>query len=102
MSDNVIKSSDVTSDKPKPAKKAPAKKAAAPKKETKPTEDVAAGNVVIVFESGASYRSGDIAFTRANPIQEVSAETASRLLELDNFRIASPFEIEEFLNSKED
>lgn len=104
MSDNVIKSGDLQPEKPKAAKKAPAKKATAPKKQADPKSEVAVStdNVVIVFESGASYRSNDISFTRANPIQEVSAEVASRLLELDNFRIANQFEIEEFLNSKED
>ena len=104
MSDNVVKSGDLQPEKAKPAKKAPAKKAAAPKKETevKETAEVSEGNIVIIFESGASYISNDIHFTRENYIQEVPVEIAKRLLELDNFRIAGPFELEDFLNSKED
>lgn len=101
MTDNVIKSEDLNNKEEKPVKKAAPKKAAAPKKEAKVVETVESDNVIIVFESGASYTSHDVTFTRDNHIQEVSSEIASRLLELDNFRIADPFEIEDFLKNKE-
>jgi uncharacterized phosphosugar-binding protein len=101
MTDNVIKSEDLNNKEEKPVKKAAPKKAAAPKKEAKAVETVQGDNVIIVFECGASYTSQDVTFTRDNHIQEVSAEIASRLLELENFRIADPFEIEDFLKNKE-
>jgi|688.fasta_scaffold136286_5 hypothetical protein len=102
MTDNVIKSEDLNNKEEKPVKKAAPKKAAAPKKEAKVVETVQGDNVIIVFECGASYTSQDVTFTRDNPIQEVPAEIANRLLELENFRIANPFEIEDFLKNKED
>jgi len=107
MSDNVIKSTDVTSGKEEKntVKKAPAKKAAAPKVKTeKKTEEVKSksGKVVIIFESGASYVSGDLHFTRENNIQEVSEEVAAFLLTLENFRLPDQLELEDYLNSKED
>lgn len=104
MSDNVVKSGDLQPDKPKPAKKAPAKKAAAPKKEAEVKEVTPSseGNIVIVFESGAAYTSNEISFTREDYIKEVPADVAARLLELDNFRLPNPFELEDFFNSKED
>jgi hypothetical protein len=103
MSDNVVKSGDLQPEKPKPAKKAPAKKAAAPKKEAETKEATASaeGNIIVVFESGAAYTSNEISFTREDWIKEVPTEIALRLLELDNFRIANPFEVEDFFNSKE-
>lgn len=101
MTDNVIKSEDLNNKEEKPVKKAAPKKAAAPKKEVKAPESIQGDNLIIVFESGASYTSQDVTFTRDNPIQEVSVEIANRLLELENFRIADPFEIEDFLKNKE-
>jgi hypothetical protein len=72
MSDNIVRSSDVTSGKEeKPAKKAPAKKAAAKPKVEKAEEKNINGYTVIIFECGASYISGDLHFTRENFIQEV-------------------------------
>jgi hypothetical protein len=103
MSDNIVRSSDVTSGKEeKPAKKAPAKKAAAKPKVEKAEEKNINGYTVIIFECGASYISGDIHFTRENYIQEVSEDEAKRLLELDNFRLPNQFELEDYHNSKED
>jgi hypothetical protein len=109
MSDNVIKSTDINKQESKPAKKAPAKKAAAVKK---PKEEVVEeivsdssvakeGYQIIIFESGSSYVSNGIRFTRQNPIQEVPTSEANVLLSLDNFRLPDQFEVEEYLNSKE-
>lgn len=103
MSDNIVKSSDVTSAKEeKPAKKAPAKKAAAKPKIEKAEEKNTNGYKVIIFECGSSYISGDLHFTRENFIQEVPEDQANRLLELENFRLPNPFELEDYYNSKED
>ena len=103
MSDNVIKSTDVTSAKEEsnPVKKAPAKKAAAKPKEVK--EKAVAQNLkVVIFECGASYVSGDISFTREDNIKEVPEDQADFLLTLENFRVPNQIELEEFYNSKED
>lgn len=100
MSDNVIKSDDLKAEKEKPVKKAATKKAApAKKEEAKPA--VQSDTIFVVFESGASYCSDEVSFTRDNAIQELPAEIANRLLELDNFRIANPFEVEEYIENKE-
>lgn len=102
MSDNTIKSTDINPNKSE--KKAVAKKAApkktAPKKES--TTPISEDKILIIFESGASYSSGDITFTRENPIQEISREQAEFLLTLDNFRRPDALEIEEYYGSKED
>ena len=89
----------------KPAKKAAVKKT--PAKVKVNTEDkesaVKTGEInLIVFESGAGYSSRNLTFTRDNAIQEVSNEDFAFLLTLENFRRADAFEIEEYLNSKED
>jgi hypothetical protein len=104
MSDNVIKSTDVTSAKAEsnPVKKAPAKKAAAKPKAEKKDTPAATGLKVIIFESGASYVSGGIFFTREDNIKEVSEDQADFLLTLDNFRAPNQLELEDYLNSKED
>lgn len=109
MSDNVIKSTDVTSGKAEknPVKKAPAKKAAAPKaKVEKKSEEVKAevassGKIVIIFDSGFSYISGDIQFTREDCIQEIPENIANFLLTLDNFRLPNTVELEDYFNSKD-
>ena len=100
MSDNVIKSTDINKAVDKPAKKAPAKKAAVKKAEAAPV--VSEGLRIVIFESGSSYTSDGIRFTQANRIQEVPNEVAERLLQLDNFRLPTQFEIEDYFNSKED
>jgi hypothetical protein len=104
MSDNVIKSTDVTSAKAETntVKKAPVKKAAAKIKVENKEEHIEAGKTVIIFDSGFSYSSGDIQFTRENCIQEVTEEVANFLLTLDNFRLPNMVELEDYLNSKED
>ena len=104
MSDNVIKSADVTSAKAETnaVKKAPVKKAAAKIKVEKKAEDVESGKIVIIFETGFSYSSGDIQFTRENYIQEISEDAANFLLTLDNFRLPNTVELDDYLNSKED
>jgi hypothetical protein len=107
MSDNVVKSTDLNQQKEKPVKKAAAKKTA-PKKVEAVIEDsvnekkVKEGFTVVVFESGSSYTSNGIRFTRQNSIQEIPADDASLLLQLDNFRLPNQFELEDYLNSKED
>ena len=106
MSDNVIKSTDVTSAKSETntVKKAATKKAAAKPKEVKEkVEKAAAQNLkVVIFECGASYVSGDISFTREDNIKEVPEDQADFLLTLENFRVPNQIELEEFYNSKED
>ena len=102
MSENVVKSEDLNKKEEKPVKKAAPKKAAAPKKQADPVKELKKDTVIIVFESGASYTSQDVTFTRENSIQEVSSEVARLLLELENFRIANEFEIEDYFNNKED
>jgi len=104
MSDNVIKSTDVTSaiEEKNVVKKAPVKKAAAKIKVEKKKEGVENGKTVIIFDSGFSYSSGDIQFTREDCIQEVSEDVANFLLTLDNFRLPNTVELDDYLNSKED
>ena len=107
MTDNIVTSKSTTGEEAKPIKKAAAKKAPAKTKAStesveKKTE-VKTGEInLIVFESGAGYSSRNLTFTRENPIQEVSDEDFAFLLTLENFRRADVFEIEEYLNSKED
>lgn len=102
MTDNTVKSTDVNASKEKAVKKTPAKKAAAPKKTESAPEGVKENFKLIIFESGSSYTSNGIRFTRQNPIQEVPEADIPALLELDNFRLPNDFEIEEYFNSKED
>lgn len=103
MTDNIIKSTDVNSEKPvkKPAaKKAAPKKAPASTSASQPeTKD---GFRVVVFESGASYSSGDYRFTQDNKIQEVPSDIADLLLSIDNFRLPTQEEVDEYFTSKED
>lgn len=103
MSDNTIKSTDVNPDNNE--KKAPTKKAAAKKASPKVKENtetvVNSGYKVIIFESGASYVSGDTVFTREDNIKELPEQEANRLLEFDNFRLPNTLELEEYLNSRE-
>jgi len=114
MTDNIVTSKATSGEEAKPAKKAPAKKAAAkPKVEPKITEDGVEPKPakvskktnqinLIIFESGASYSSGNLFFSREDKAQEVSDEDYAFLLTLENFRRADPHEIEEYLASKED
>lgn len=105
MSDNIVTSADATSapkEEKNTAKKAPAKKAAPKAKVAEKVETATTGYKVIIFESGSSFVSGDIRFTRENYIQEVPEDEANRLLEFDNFRLPDQLELEDYLNSKED
>lgn len=115
MTDNIVTSKAATGGEDKPvAKKTTAKKAAAKPKVTEEASDVveevkpkvsskkSPSINLIVFESGASYVSGERRFTRENRIQEVSDEEFAFLLTLENFRIADPHEVDEYLASKED
>lgn len=112
MSENVVKSSDL----PESPKKVPAKKVAkkavakdvgesidaAPKVEKSPVpkKNVAkasAGKKFIYFDSGSAYstKSG-IRFTRENRIYEIEEEEANHLLTLDNFRLPTQLELEDY------
>ena len=103
MADNVIKSTDVNQESEKPAKKAAPKKAAAkPKKADAAPSGVKEGFKIVVFESCSSYVSNTVRFTRQDHIQEVPEAEAEILLGIENFRLPDQFEIEEYLNSKED
>lgn len=98
MTDNIIKSDDVNQ---KPVKKAAPKKTAA-KKADAPQIATKDGLRVIVFESGASYSSNGVRFTKDNRIQEVSEAHAELLLELENFRLPTQEEVDNYFASKED
>lgn len=107
MSENVVKSSDL----PEPTKKAPAKKAAAkkttakktaPKAEKSPVPEktvakASTGKKFVYFDSGSAYstKSG-IRFTRDRRIYELDAAEADHLLTLDNFRIPTQLELEDY------
>lgn len=101
MTDNVIKSTD-TNPTPKKttAKKAAPKKAGA-ESAHKENNTESPDLVVVVFESGSSYTSGEIRFTRENRMQEVTREVAEQLLKLDNFALPNQIELEEFYASRE-
>ena len=108
MTDNIVTSKSTMGEEAKPVKKAAAKKAPAKakvdaekKEEAKSTKNSNQINL-IVFECGASYSSRNLTFTKENAIQEVSDEDFAFLLTLENFRRADQFEIEDYLNSKED
>lgn len=107
MTDNIVTSKSTMGEQAKPAKKTAVKKTPAKAKaNTESVEnktEVKADQInLIVFESGAGYSSPNLTFTRENAIQEVSDEDFAFLLTLENFRRADAFEIEEYLNSKED
>jgi hypothetical protein len=114
MTDNIVTSKAALGEEAKPVKKAAVKKAAAKPKveaenaedsvETKPAKVSKKSNAInlIIFESGASYSSGNLFFSREDSMKEVSDEEYAFLLSLENFRRADPHEIEEYLASKED
>lgn len=99
MTDNTIKSEDIN---PKPA----AKKTAAKKSSSKKTDSVKQrtnnGLSIVVFESGGSYTSNGLRFTKDNRVQEVTEAEAERLLELDNFRLPTQEEVDNYFASTED
>lgn len=99
MDDNVIKSTDVNK---KPAKKAPAKKAATPKQKAEIAVESNDNDLtIIVFETGASYSSGGYRFTRDQRIQKVPYSLAKVLLELENFRLPTQAEVDDFITNQE-
>lgn len=104
MSDNVIKSTDVTSAKKEknPVKKTAVKKEPIEVKVGEELENKIPGFKVVIFETGSSYVSGDTRFTREDNIKEVSNDEADFLLTLDNFRVPNQLELEDYFNSKED
>lgn len=102
MSENVIKSEDVA---PAPAKKA-TKPAAAKEKVVKTDSDenpkrkvakAKSGKKFVYFDSGSAYvtKSG-FRFTRENRIYELDMDEADHLLSLDNFRLPSQLELEDY------
>lgn len=97
MTDNIVKSEDVN---PKPVKKTAAKKTAAKKADAQ-NVSTKEGLRVVVFESGSSYSSNGIRFTQNNRIQAVPEGDAERLLELDNFRLPTQEEVDEYFASQE-
>ena len=72
MTDNIVTSSSVNPSEDKPKKQTAAKKTTAKKAAPKKTTDTVVSNekVLIVFESGSSYSSGEIRFTRDNKMQK--------------------------------
>lgn len=101
MSDNIVRSTDInkkTEEKPV-AKKTTAKKVAKPKTIEPNLKD---GYKIIVFESGASYNSTTCRFTRQDNIKELPEEEAELLLKLDNFRLPSDEEVQNYFASRED
>lgn len=98
MTDNIVKSDDVNQ---KPVKKTAPKKTAA-KKADAPQIATKDGLRVVVFESGASYSSNGVRFTKENRIQAVPEADAERLLELDNFRLPTQEEVDNYFASRED
>lgn len=94
---NVVKSSDVTGNKYKQKETTSKKPAKIPDNKTNN------GKIIIVFESGSGYvTKSNFKFTQKNKIAELDFEEAKMLLQLDNFRLPSEEEKEEFYNSKED
>jgi hypothetical protein len=102
-----VKSSDL----PEPTKKAPAKKTAAkkttakkaaPKAEKSPVPEKkvaqpSSGKKFIYFASGSAYSTkGGIRFTRENRIYQVEEQEADHLLTLDNFRLPTQLELEDY------
>ena len=84
-------------EKTEPVKKAPAKKTVAKEKASGLKE----GYKLVIFESGSSMNSSGYRFTKEDRIQEVEEEVADRFLALDNFRLPTQLELEEYLSSKE-
>jgi hypothetical protein len=78
------------------------KAAAKPKEVKEKISDTQNGFKVVIFESGASYVSEGIRFTREDNIKEVPEAQADFLLTLENFRVPNQLELEDYLNSKED
>jgi hypothetical protein len=105
MSENVVKSSDLPEPKKPVAKKTAAKKTAkkaAPKAEKSPVPEktvatASTGKKFVYFDSGAAYstKSG-VRFTRDRRIYELDAAEADHLLTLDNFRIPTQLELEDY------
>jgi hypothetical protein len=111
MSENVVKSSDLPEPSKAPAKKVAAKKTAkkaaakvesTPKAEKSPVPEKivaepSAGKKFVYFDSGAAYstKSG-VRFTRERKIYELDAAEADHLLSLDNFRLPTQIELEDY------
>lgn len=100
MSENLDESKQVAKKKA-PAKKAAVKKEVATKASAAPIVE-STGKRIIVFESGSSYTSNGIRFTKDNRIQEVPEADAEILLQQENFRLPTQFEVDDYLASRED
>lgn len=99
MTDNIVKSDDVNK---KPATKKTATKKTAAKKADVQKATTGDGLRIVVFENGASYSANGLRFTKDNRIQAVPEADAERLLELDNFRLPSQEEVDNYFASMED
>lgn len=99
MTDNVVTSEKVN---PKPATKKAAPKKTPNKKIDSIKNRTNDGFSIVVFESGSSYNSNGLRFTQENRIQEVPEAEAERLLGLDNFRLPTQEEVDNYFASTED
>jgi hypothetical protein len=111
MSENIITTESLDVAKKASTKKTPAKAKVSNEADNVVVEEVVKtpkvkkstkSVTVIVFESGASYTSDGLIFTRQDYIQEVTEEQFERLISLDNFRRPTDDEVQEYLASKED
>jgi hypothetical protein len=111
MSENIITTESLDVAKKASTKKTPAKTKVSNEAENVVVEEIVKtpkikkstkSVTVIVFESGASYTSDGLVFTRQDYIQEVTEEQFGRLISLDNFRRPTDDEVQEYLASKED
>jgi len=94
---NVVTSNDVTGNKYQPKKTVSKKPVELPDNKTNN------GKMIIVFESGSGYvTKSNFKFTQKNKIAELDYEEAKMLLQLDNFRLPSEEEREQFYAFKED
>lgn len=87
---NVIKSSDVNSGKYNSKESKPKKKDIIP-------NNIENNKIIIVFESGSGYvTKSNFKFTQKNKIAKLDYEEAMLLLKLDNFRLPTEEEIDNF------
>lgn len=111
MDKDIITTESLVAPKKTAAKKSAAKEKLVESKADSATEEVVSTSKtkknkqdlnLVIFESGASYSTDGLRFTKQDRIQEVTAEQAAFLLSLDNFRRPEDSEVEEYLASKED
>lgn len=98
---NLAKEAQAEQADDKPAKKAPVKKTTKAKSAAAPA-GVKDGYKIVYFESGSSYTSNGIRFTKDNRIQEVPEADAEILLEQENFRLPTQVEVDDYFSSREE